>query len=137
MNNKTAGFREHEHTADWELEVWAPTLSALLKQAAQGMYTLSGIQLAGEPHRQETIQIEAHDAEGLLVEFLQELLYIGQIDGVGFDTFDIQVENLKLKATLSGSPIESIKKEIKAVTYHNLEVRKTDEGFETRIVFDV
>jgi SHS2 domain-containing protein len=137
MNKKLAGFQEHEHTADWELEVWAPTLSGLLEQAAHGMNSLSGIRLAGEPHRERTIQIKAQDAEGLLVEFLQELLYLGQMEGLGFDTFDMYIDNLTLSATLSGSPIDSIKKEIKAVTYHNLEVKKTDEGVKTRIVFDV
>ena len=40
------GFREHAHTADWELEVWAPDLPTLLEQAARGMYAISGVQLA-------------------------------------------------------------------------------------------
>jgi hypothetical protein len=37
------GFREHAHTADWELEVWAPDLATLFVQAALGMYALSGV----------------------------------------------------------------------------------------------
>ena len=37
------GYREIEHTADWELKVWAPDLRGLLEQAARGMYALSGI----------------------------------------------------------------------------------------------
>jgi len=42
MDNSQSGFREREHTADWELQVWAPSFSGLLEQAARGMYALSG-----------------------------------------------------------------------------------------------
>ena len=45
MPTQPAGFREKEHTADWELDVWAPDLPALLDQAARGMYWLMGAQL--------------------------------------------------------------------------------------------
>ena len=42
-----AGYRELEHTADWELEAWADDLPGLLEQAARGMYALSGVRLDG------------------------------------------------------------------------------------------
>jgi SHS2 domain-containing protein len=42
-----------------------------------------------------------------------------------------------LQATVSGSPITTPAKEIKAVTYHNLKVRRTQRGLATTIVFDV
>ena len=137
MSIGPAGFREHEHTADWELEVWAPDLSGLLEHAALGMYYLSGMQLTGSPILETSIQIAAHDPESLLVEFLQELLYFGEVQGMGFDKYDIAVEKLSLKAALAGSPIASIQKEIKAVTYHNMKVIETGRGVEVHIVFDV
>jgi SHS2 domain-containing protein len=137
MNKETAGFREHEHTADWELEVWAPDLPGLLEQAVRGMYSLSGIHLAEKPRQERSIQVEAFDAEGLLVQFLQEVLYLGEVDGLGFDAFEIHIEDHTLDATLSGSPIEAIKKEVKAVTYHKLQVKETDSGVSARIVLDV
>ena len=48
------GFREHAHTADWELEVWAPDLPALLEQAAHGMYAISGRDACSLASHQET-----------------------------------------------------------------------------------
>ena len=45
MAKQSSGFREKEHTADWELDVWAPDLPALLEQAARGMYWLMGARL--------------------------------------------------------------------------------------------
>jgi SHS2 domain-containing protein len=137
MSKQPAGFREHEHTADWELEVWAPDLSGLLEQAALGMYQLSGTHLAGSPRLVTDIRLRSPDIESLLVEFLQELLYLGEVEGLGFDKFDIAIDNLSLMAKLTGSPITSIQKEIKAVTYHNLKVIETGRHVEVRIVFDV
>jgi hypothetical protein len=62
MTHSTAGFREIEHTADWELEVWAPDLPALLEQAGRGMYALAGVRLALEGRASANLRC-AFDAE--------------------------------------------------------------------------
>jgi SHS2 domain-containing protein len=131
------GFHEHEHTADWELEVWAPDLRALFEQAARGMYALSGIQLKPTPYIERSVQLSGPDAESLLVGFLQELLFLSETEVIGFDRFEILLDDRTLSARMHGAPIRSISKEIKAVTYHNLHIRKTERGLEARIVFDV
>jgi SHS2 domain-containing protein len=132
-----AGFREIAHTADWELQVWAPNLSSLLEQAARGMYVLAGTRLKTGPRLDRKIDLQTPDRESLLVEFLAELIYLGEVEGLGFDTFDLALENEALHAQLSGAPVESQIKEIKAVTYHNLAIRETERGLEANIVFDV
>jgi SHS2 domain-containing protein len=133
-----AGFREGTHTADWALHAWAPDLSALLEQAARGMYALSGLRLRQGPRQERHLELRALDAESLLVRFLSELLWLGQQEGLGFDTFELRVEqDFSLHADLSGAPILDMDKEIKAVTYHNLAVRQTGQGLEVEIVFDV
>ena len=132
------GFRELPHTADWELEVWAPDLATLLEQAARGMYTLSGMRLLAGSPQERSIALHAADAEGLLVNFLTELLWVEQEEGLGFDDFTITVEDqINLRAELRGSAIANLDKEIKAVTYHNLAVETTSQGLRVNIVFDV
>jgi SHS2 domain-containing protein len=132
------GFREHAHTADWELEVWAPDLPTLLEQAARGMYALSGMRLQAGPPQERSIALHAADAEGLLVRFLTELLWVEQEERLGFDDFALTVEDqCNLRAELRGSTIAKLDKEIKAVTYHNLAVEITSQGLRVNIVFDV
>ena len=131
------GFQEQPHTADWALDVWAPDLVGLLQQAAVGMYALMHARLQAEPRETYRFEIAALDRETLLVTFLSELLYFTQRDDVAFDQFDLIQEGERLMAEVAGAPIESIAKEIKAVTYHNLAVRETARGLETTIVFDV
>ena len=132
------GFRERAHTADWELEVWAPDLASLLEQSARGMYALSGIKLEVGSPQERSLTLQSSDAEGLLVRFLTELLWLEQADGLGFDHIAIKIDrNFSLWADLSGAPITHMDKEIKAVTYHNLRVVTTPLGLKVNIVFDV
>jgi len=133
----TAGYREHEHTADWELEVWAPDLRGLFVQSAQGMMALSGARLEQAPQVRRIFELEAPDPESLLVAFLGELLFLAETEGLGFDGFEITLLENRLRAGVSGAPLAWRDKEIKAVTYHNLTIRETSRGLEARIVFDV
>jgi len=137
-----AGYCEHAHTADWELEAWAPDLPALLETAARGMYAISGTRLAAGPRQAQSLALNAPDAESLLVKFLGELLWLAQQDGLAFDTFDLDVQTgpdgmLALHAVLDGAPLAGCEKEIKAVTYHNLAIRSQAGRLEVNIVFDV
>jgi len=132
-----SGFSEREHTADWELEVWAPDFPGLLAQAAQGMYSISGVRLKEEPPQKREIHLTALDRESLLVRFLTELLILGEQEHLGFDVYQLALEGEQLSAVLEGAPIASQDKEIKAVTYHNLSIRETDQGLMVNIVFDV
>ncbi|MFQ5615654.1 MAG: archease [Anaerolineales bacterium] len=131
------GFQEIEHTADWALNVWAPNLTELFVQAAQGMYTLSGTHLQSGPRLARSLTVDGDDSESLLVNFLSELLFFGEQDGFAFDSFDLSLGKERLHARIEGAQIASQQKEIKAVTYHNLEVRSTQRGLEVTIVFDV
>ncbi len=137
MNTQLAGFCEIEHTADWELKVWAQDLPGLLEQSARGMYSLMGLSLESSPRQDCKINIEAVDRETTLVNFLNELLFIAESQSIGFDEFQFEVEGLTLTANLRGTRIATLGKEIKAVTYHNLEVQNTSSGLIANLVFDV
>jgi SHS2 domain-containing protein len=137
MIRAAAGYREVEHTADWELEVWATDLPGLLEQAARGMCALAGIRLQAWPRLSRQMSLQAGDPESLLVSFLSEILYHLEQEGIGFDHYQINLDGLNLQAELEGARLESIQKEIKAVTYHRLAVRQTETGLRVNIVFDV
>ena len=137
MQASSAGFREVAHTADWELEVWAPALAGLFEQAARGMYYLMGAHWKSAPRQARSMELAALDGESLLVRFLEELLYIQSVDGLAFDNFQISISDWNLRARLEGAPLESFDKEIKAVTYHRLKIRSALHRLNVRIVFDV
>lgn len=142
MVKPSAGYREKPHTADWELKVWAPSLPELFAQAAQGMYALSGAQTEAGSQIKRPLELKAADLETLLVSFLDELLFLGEQESLAFGRFDLQVGEVPdngytLQGSVYGARLAHLAKEIKAVTYHNLSVERTQRGFEVNIVFDV
>jgi SHS2 domain-containing protein len=133
-------FREVEHTADWALEVWAPTLEGLYLDAARGMFHLAALEPApgAGPGPPRPLLLEAGDPEALLVAWLQELLYLSEAEGQVYD--DLQITALtpaRLEAVARGRPAAPGAKTIKAVTYHNLRIRQGPDQFTVTIVFDV
>ena len=131
------GFEEISHTADWSVRVWAQDLPSLFAEAARAMNSLSGTRLSNGPSLKRIFESEAPDAESLLVAFLSELVYCQEQENLAFDRFKMEVKSKILKVEMEGAEIVSVDKAIKAVTYHNLQIKETDRGFETTIVFDV
>lgn len=131
------GFEEIAHTADWSARVWAPDLPSLFGEAARAMNSLAGTVIAKGSRLKHTFASEAPDAESLLVAFLSELVYCQEQENITFDTFDVKIEEQRLSVEMEGGQIVSMEKAIKAVTYHNLKIERTGDGFETTIVFDV
>ncbi|GAB4472542.1 MAG: archease [Anaerolineales bacterium] len=138
MQKTSAGFREVEHAADWALHVWAPNLPELLEQAAKGMLALAGVQIFEDAQPCERLlEFTFLDREQLIVRFLNELLYSLEQEHLAFPETQISLTDDRLQAVVRGYPVRSIEKAIKAVTYHNLEVRQTEQGYEAYLVFDV
>ena len=131
------GFKEISHTADWSARIWADDLPSLFKEAARAMNSLSGTVAASEARVKRAYEVEGPDAESLLVAFLSELLYYQEQENLAFDQFDLRIANQWLKAEMEGTQITSSEKAIKAVTFHNLKIERTNKGFETTLVFDV
>ena len=134
---ESSGFIEIEHTADWEMHIWAPDLAGLLEQSARGMYHLMGVQTKAGYSQNHQIQITYQDEESLLVSFLSELLYLLETKNLVFDQFTWTLNKESFLVEMVGIPLTSLSKEIKAVTYHNLSIHKTSERFEANVVFDI
>lgn len=137
MKKLNAGFQEVEHTADWQLHVWAPDMVSLLEQSARGMYQLSHTKFYGDGRLRRKFNMSIVDRETLLVDFLSELLFYGEDENIAFDGYQLEIRGNTLRAQVSGAPIAEQAKEIKAVTYHCLEVQDSKLGLEVQIVFDV
>jgi protein archease len=131
------GIQEVEHTADCAIRIWADDLQSLVAEAAHGMNLVSGLKIRSGSRVQRVVSVQAPDAEGLLVQFLTELIFAQEHENLGFSEFGIQMARGRLTGRLTGGLLESIAKPIKAVTYHNLRIEQTVRGYETEIVFDV
>lgn len=139
-------FRELEHTADRALHVWGKGLPDLLVGTARGMCSLMGNVADLTPEVWRMIRIEADDREALLVEWLNELLFLNEQEGLLFVDFRIQSVSdpgetpqagAALVANVGGAVAPVTRAHIKAATFHNLKLVKENGGWSTVITFDV
>jgi SHS2 domain-containing protein len=133
------GWEEIPHTADWALRVRGEDLRSLFENAARGMVSLIGGEAEADAEaNHRDITLHAPDLEVLLVDWLTELLVLIEEEGVVLTDIGVSaVDDLALAAHVATRRGGQFSKQIKAVTYHNLAVRRSGEGFETTIVFDV
>lgn len=129
-----------EHTADLRMRVEAKTLEELFRDAMLGMVNIIKPEIKlDSPKIARTISLNAPDATVLLVNFLNELLSYIHTEHEAYRNikFHLLTQN-SLNAELSGYSIRSFSKDIKAVTYHEAEVKQDQRGvWHTNIVFDV
>lgn len=131
-------IEELEHTADWAIQVRAKDLIALFEHAAMGMVNLIGQAEETGELITRPITLQAADLETLLVSWLEEILYTLETENLILTNSKVQLPSeTQLLATIRLLPLKEQWKEIKAVTYHQLDVRATSDGFEVSIVFDV
>ncbi len=138
-DDQNRGYEEIEHTADNALRIHGHSMEELLQNAAHGMNSLMLNDVAIiSTQIQKYVEVEAIDAESVLVEWLAELAYWAETHLLVFKRFEIEsVTPVRVQATLFGGKVNKLQKHIKAVTYHNLEIIKTDKGLEATVVFDV
>ena len=130
-------YTEIEHTADYAIRVSSPDLAGLFRDAARGMYALTGGTVPETPNSRE-IELLAADVETLLVSWLEELSFWLEMEGemAGQIAFE-RLTTTELAARIETGPAAGLTKLIKAVTFHDLEISLSARGYEVTIVFDV
>ena len=131
-------YLEIEHTADRALQVWGNSLPDLFVGATRGMYSLmadlDGLVATGW----REVRLEAWDRESLLVDWLNELLFLTEVEGLLFVEYNLEsLTDTALVARVGGVPALPTKAQIKAATFHNLAFVRDENGWSTVITFDV
>lgn len=138
MGTQGCLVEELGHTADVGVRASAATLPDLFACVAYAMF---GLMATAGPDRRfhYPISITAPDQESLLVDWLSELLYLHEITGAVFDHITIdELSAQSLKAHVAGDlPLQRPGVQIKAVTYHQLAIRQTSDGWMAEVFFDV
>ena len=129
-------YRWVEHTAELEMEIEAPTEEGVFVDALLALAELLGDDGRGASVHRE-IAIGGRERAALLVEWLDELVYIAETeDLVPEGAVRIELSDDGLVATArfrSGSPRHLIK----AATYHRLAFERCGQGFRATVVLDV
>jgi SHS2 domain-containing protein len=129
-----------EHTADVGVKAYGKTLSEAFTHAAEGMFDIITDESAIRPIGEYTIKLEAPDLEQLLVDWLSQLLFLNGAYNLVFGRFEVTLTGTSLSAHVFGEKYDTKKHrmgvEIKAVTYHMLQVHEEDPLF-VQVLFDI
>jgi len=134
-------YRVFEHTADVGIEAYGHTLEEAFENAAKGMFSIitNGSKIDSKEKRVVQLAVDS-DEEQLLVDWLSELLYINDVEGLVFGEFKVSIGN-ELVGEAWGEKYDREKHgygtEIKAVTYHMLQIKRNKKGFQIRVLFDI
>ena len=150
QKKSTNPFHEIEHTADKGLYAEGSSLEEFFSNMAIGMYhiiydNINKIKIQ-RANKKKSIFLEEPALSDLLVSWLREINFIHLVENIYITVIKqihIAKENNKytLHADLIG--IDSlpfkifIKTEIKEVTYHQLKIKKTENGYQGQVIFDV
>jgi len=137
------GFRELENiTADLGIEAWGPTLENAFASTVHGLASIISDLSEGHQPLSRKIRIEAGSLPSLLVQFLNEIIYLEDTESfLPGKITHLKIRNQRLDATVTGATfdpeIHTLNAHIKAATYHGLEI--VEDGVEVRIkvIFDV
>ena len=137
-----SSYRLLEHTADMGIEATAATLEELYAQAAKGLIAIIFENPSGPAVSDRVIELNGSDLADLLVRWLNEILYLVEMDHFLPCRFALDpIRNHHLRASLQGfyfKPAEMpAEREVKAVTYHRLEVRSQASGWLARVYVDL
>jgi len=132
-------YEQLEHTADALIRVKGVDLSERFANAAYAMFDQITDVSKVRPKGEMKIVLEADSREQLLVDFLQELLFLNDTEDLVFSRFDVKTDGKKLEALVWGEKFDekrhSKRSVVKGVTYHRLEF-DDDKGTLT-VLFDV
>jgi SHS2 domain-containing protein len=99
-----------------------------------------------QPTDATEISVEGRDREALMVRWLSELNYRHTVDDLLFGAFEVESiaetdNHLALAATARGETIDparhTVYTEIKAITFHGMEVQETNDGWTVQVIFDM
>lgn len=134
-------YKYLSHTADAKFVAFGKDIDEVFENSALAMFNILGETKKVKPNKKFKININAKNYERLLYDFLEELLFLLETKSL----FLSKIKNLKISKNLSlsciveGDNVQNyeIKGDIKAITYSDMDIKKTSKGYEATVVVDI
>ena len=142
MNSKHPSYEIIDHTADLGIIIKGGNIKELFVNAANAMTDLMVKADIREKEAKRKLIVEGEDLPDLMVRWLSEILYLFNGEHILVRAIEIgSISSTRLQSTLRVVSLNKghheILREIKAVTYHQIAVTKTPDGWEAQVIFDI
>lgn len=130
-------FTIAQHTADIRIEISSGSVEELFADGVRGLMEVMKPEVSDEGASM-TVEVESPDVTALLMDFLNELVLRFHTRREAFEPESIVLRGHSVVARLRAAPASGYEEDVKAVTYHEADVRRTEDGsWRTTIVLDV
>ncbi|MHA1590720.1 MAG: archease [Candidatus Njordarchaeales archaeon] len=144
MGEKSFRYLE-EHTADVAFEAYGKDLNEAFSNAAKAMFNVMTDISRVEKKITKKVSVRDEDLRGLLKKWLEELLFLFDAEGIVFSDFKVEIkkenEEWALTGEAYGEPFDPDKHsshlEVKAVSYHMMEIGEKDGEKFVRVILDI
>ena len=124
-------YEYFEATADVGLRAYGKSLNEAFENAGLAIFNIISDTSTIDASKEIEFDISSEDEISLLYDYLEELLFFHETEFMLFSEFHVEIDtNLNLKAKIMGEEINwdkhERKTEIKAITFHKMEIKKTD-----------
>jgi len=138
----TASYRLRDHTADVGVEATGDALGAVFAALGDGLAAAQCDEIPADVGERFSVSVRAEGREALLFDYLDQLIYERDVRSVLPVDNEASVgrdgEAWVVDGTARGVPLSRVEaREVKAVTYSEMRLEETDEGWEAYVVFDV
>ena len=137
-------YLEELSSADAAFEATGRTLEELFSDAAIATFEVMSDTTKVSQLLTREIELENESVDGLLIDWLSELVFLKDTENILFGAFDVNIRKNDvyiLKAEAKGEKIDrekhSLRSDVKAVTYHMFEVTKKGDHWTARVVLDI
>jgi SHS2 domain-containing protein len=136
-------FLEDVAIADSAFEAEAESVEELFQTCAQATFEVMANTKTIEHKYREDVELVGENLEELLFDWLAELIYLKDSKSMLFNKFEVKIQKkdgYRLYASIWGEPADQkkhqVRVDVKAVTYHLLEVKKTGDKWTAKVVLD-
>ena len=125
------GYEYFEATADVGLKAYGKDLNEAFENAGLAIFNIISDTSNIDALNEIEFEIASEDEVSLLYDYLEELLFYHEVEFMLFSEFHVEIDdNLHLKANIKGEGIDwdkhERKTEIKAITFHKMDVKHND-----------
>lgn len=129
-----------EHTADLKIKAFGKDKEELFENALLGMFGAAKYESeTSSKVVKRKVKLDSTDISSLLIDFLNEVLYLSETNWEIYESVEFEKFSKKeIEAVLIGRKLNKVGVQIKAATYHSLNLREREDGLlEAIVLFDV
>jgi len=135
-------FRFLNHTGDLAMEIYGESLENLFENAGMAFFSVMTNRSRIRKRVERSITLRYGDRETLMVDWLGELLYLHDVEGLLFKRFQVvSTEQGCFRALAWGEPFQPdrhvIRTGVKAATFHQLRIQEDGGTWRARVILDL